>query len=75
MNMSATDISDVSGIIYTYLMNGCAPAANWTGIFKPGERIRLRFINASAMTFYDIRIPGLQMDIIQADGNNVEPVR
>ncbi|WP_080986699.1 copper resistance system multicopper oxidase [Acetobacter pasteurianus] len=75
MNMSATDISDVSGIIYTYLMNGCAPAANWTGIFKPGERIRLRFINAAAMTFYDIRIPGLQMDIIQADGNNVEPVR
>lgn len=75
MNMSATDISDVSGIIYTYLMNGQTPHANWTGLFAPGERIRLRFINASAMTFYDIRIPGLPMTIIQSDGNDVEPVQ
>lgn len=74
MNMSATDISDVSGIIYTYLMNGQTPHANWTGLFTPGERVRLRFINASAMTFYDIRIPGLPMTIIQSDGNDVEPV-
>jgi FtsP/CotA-like multicopper oxidase with cupredoxin domain len=75
MNMSATDISDVSGIIYTYLMNGCTPDTNWTGLFRPNERVRLRFINASSMTFYDIRIPGLQMDVVQADGNDVEPVR
>lgn len=74
MNMSATDIADVSGIIYTYLLNGHTPDANWTGLFRPGERIRLRFINASAMTFYDIRIPGLSMDVIQADGNAVAPV-
>ena len=75
MNMSATDISDVTGIIYTYLMNGCTPDTNWTGLFHPNERVRLRFINASSMTFYDIRIPGLQMDVVQADGNDVEPVR
>lgn len=75
MNMSATDISDVTGIIYTYLMNGCTPDTNWTGLFRPNERVRLRFINASSMTFYDIRIPGLQMDVVQADGNDVEPVR
>ncbi|MBO1326402.1 copper resistance system multicopper oxidase [Acetobacter sp. TBRC 12305] len=74
MNMSATDISDVSGIIYTQLLNGHAPDANWTGLFRPGERIRLRFINASTMTFYDIRIPGLAMEMIQADGNAIEPV-
>lgn len=75
MNMSATDISDVTGIIYTYLMNGCTPDTNWTGLFRPNERVRLRFINASSMTFYDIRIPGLQMDVVQADGNDVAPVR
>ncbi|MFT8369970.1 MAG: copper resistance system multicopper oxidase [Acetobacter sp.] len=75
MNMSATDISDVTGIIYTYLMNGCTPDTNWTGLFRPNERVRLRFINASSMTFYDIRIPGLQMDVVQADGNDIEPVR
>ncbi|MFT8419696.1 MAG: copper resistance system multicopper oxidase [Acetobacter sp.] len=75
MNMSATDISDVTGIIYTYLMNGCTPDTNWTGLFHPNERVRLRFINASSMTFYDIRIPGLHMDVVQADGNDVEPVR
>ncbi|MDE7547101.1 copper resistance system multicopper oxidase [Acetobacter fabarum] len=75
MNMSATDISDVTGIIYTYLMNGCTPETNWTGLFRPNERVRLRFINASSMTFYDIRIPGLQMDVVQADGNDIEPVR
>ena len=75
MNMSATDISDVTGIIYTYLMNGCTPDTNWTGLFRPNERVRLRFINASSMTFYDIRIPGLQMDVVQADGNDIDPVR
>ncbi|WP_010669216.1 multicopper oxidase domain-containing protein, partial [Acetobacter aceti] len=55
MNMAPTDILDVSGIIYTYLINGQSPAANWTGLFRPGERIRLRFINASAMTLFDVR--------------------
>lgn len=74
MRMAATDISDVTGIIYTYLLNGHAPDMNWSGLFHPGERVRLRFINASSMTFFDIRIPGLEMLVVQADGNDVEPV-
>lgn len=74
MNMSPTDISDVTGATYTYLLNGYAPNANWTGLFHPGERIRLRFINGSSMTFFDIRVPGLKMTVVQADGNDVEPV-
>jgi CopA family copper-resistance protein len=74
MNMSPTDIADVSGATYTYLLNGNPPNANWTGLFQRGERIRLRFINASSMTFFDVRVPGLQMTVVQADGNDVEPV-
>lgn len=72
MRMLPTDLSDVSG--YTFLVNGKTPEQNWTGIFKPGERVRLRFINASAMSIYDVRIPGLKMSVVQADGQNVEPV-
>jgi CopA family copper-resistance protein len=74
MNMTPTDISDVSGATYVYLMNGNAPGTNWTGVFRPGERVRLRFINGSSMTFFDVRIPGLAMTVVQADGNDVEPV-
>jgi len=74
MRMNPTDLADISGYTYTYLMNGNAPAGNWTGLFKPGERVRLRFINSSAMTFFDVRIPGLKMTVIQADGQNVKPV-
>ncbi len=74
MNMSPTDISDVTGSVYTYLLNGHAPHANWTGLFQTGERIRLRFINGSSMTFFDVRVPGLKMTVVQADGNDVEPV-
>jgi len=74
MNMSPSDISDVTGATYTFLLNGHAPNANWTGLFHVGERIRLRFINGSAMTFFDVRIPGLKMTVVQADGNDVEPV-
>jgi CopA family copper-resistance protein len=74
MDMSPNDIADVSGAAYTYLLNGNAPRANWTGLFQPGERIRLRFINGSSMTFFDVRIPGLPMTVVQADGNDVEPV-
>ena len=74
MNMSPTDISDVSGATYTFLMNGNAPASNWTALFRPGEKVRLRIINGSAMTFFDVRIPGLKMTVVQADGNCVEPV-
>ena len=73
-DMSPTDLSDVSSATYTYLMNGNAPYANWTGLFKPGERVRLRFINGSSMTFFDLRVPGLKMTVVQADGNDVEPV-
>ena len=62
------------GATYTYLMNGHPPAANWTGLFRPGERVRLRFINASSMTIFDVRIPGLPMSVVQTDGNDVEPV-
>jgi len=73
MRMAPTDIADVSG--YTFLVNGKNPEQNWTGHFEPGERIRLRFINAAAMTYFDVRIPGLSMTVVQADGNNVQPVK
>ncbi len=72
MRMLPTDLSDVTG--YTFLVNGLTPGQNWTGLFQAGERIRLRFINASAMSFYDVRIPGLKMSIVSADGQLVEPV-
>ncbi|PRN02424.1 copper oxidase [Pseudomonas sp. LLC-1] len=74
MNMSPTDLADVSGYTYTYLMNGQTPDGNWTGVFKPGEKIRLRFINGSAMTYFDVRIPGLKMTVVAADGQHVKPV-
>lgn len=74
MKMSPTDLADVSGHTYTYLMNGQPPDGNWTGLFKPGEKIRLRFINASAMTYFDVRIPGLKMTVVAADGQYVNPV-
>ena len=74
MRMTPTDLADVSGYTYTYLMNGTAPAGNWTGVFKPGERVRLRFINGSSMTYFDVRIPGLKMTVVAADGQNVHPV-
>jgi CopA family copper-resistance protein len=74
MNMSPTDILDVSGSTYIYLVNGQPPDANWTGLFRPRERLRLRFINASSMTIFDVRIPGLPMSVVQTDGNDVEPV-
>lgn len=72
MRMMMTDLADVTG--YTFLVNGKSPEQNWTGLFKPGERVRLRFINASAMSFFDVRIPGLRMSVVQSDGQNVEPV-
>lgn len=74
MRMMPTDLADANGSVYTYLMNGLAPESNWTGIFKLGERIRLRFINVGAMTFHDVRIPGLKMTVVAADGQNVQPV-
>ncbi len=73
MRMNPTDLADISGYTYTYLMNGITPAGNWTGLFRPGEKIRLRFINSGAMTFFDVRIPGLKMTVVQADGQDVEP--
>ncbi|MEX2617674.1 MAG: copper resistance system multicopper oxidase [Alphaproteobacteria bacterium] len=73
MRMMPTDVEDVQG--FTPLINGKGPDQNWTGLFRPGERVRLRFINSSAMTYFDIRIPGLDMTVIQADGNNVRPVK
>jgi len=74
MRMDPTDFADITGYTYTYLMNGISPAGNWTGLFRPGERVRLRFINAAGMTFYDVRIPGLTMTVVQADGQNIQPV-
>ena len=74
MRMNPTDLADVSAHTYTYLMNGIAAAGNWTGYFTPGDQVRLRLINSSAMTFFDVRIPGLKMTVVQADGQNVEPV-
>lgn len=74
MRMNPTDLADVSGHTYTFLMNGITTAGNWTGLFRPGETVRLRIINAGAMTFFDVRIPGLKMTVVQADGQNIEPV-
>ena len=74
MRMSPTDILDVSGATYTYLLNGQPPARNWTALFRPGERVRLRFINGSTMSIFDVRVDGLPMSIVQADGNEVVPV-
>jgi CopA family copper-resistance protein len=74
MNMSPTDVADVTGATYAYLLNGKPPSANWTAWFEPGQRVRLRFINGSSMTFFDVRIPGLPMTVVQADGNAVQPV-
>ena len=74
MRMNPTDLADVSGATYTYLMNGVAPAGNWTGLFKPGEKVRLRFINGSAMSYFDVRIPGLKLTVVAADGQPVHPV-
>lgn len=74
MKMNPTDLADVSGATYTYLMNGQAPDSNWTGVFRPGEKLRLRFINGSAMTYFDVRIPGLKMTVVAADGLHVKPV-
>ncbi len=74
MRMDPRDILDVNGTTYTYLINGHGPQENWTGLFRPGERVRLRVINASAMSIFNVRIPGLPMTVVQADGENVRPV-
>jgi CopA family copper-resistance protein len=73
MRMSPTDIMDVSGATYTFLMNGQPAAANWTGLFERGDKVRLRFINGSSMSTFDVRIPGLAMTVVQADGSDVQP--
>src|SRR3546814_9010782 len=75
MRMDPTDISDTTGAAYTYLVNGHGPKDNWTAMFSPGQRVRLRFVNASAMTTFNVRIPGLRFTIVQADGQNVIPVK
>jgi FtsP/CotA-like multicopper oxidase with cupredoxin domain len=75
MLMDPTDISDVTGATYSFLINGLDPAANWTGLFVPGERVRLRIVNASSMTNFNVRLPGLGMTVVQADGLNVKPVK
>ena len=74
MRMDPTDLADVSGYAYTYLVNGTTPAGNWTGLFRRGEKVRLRIINGSSMTFFDLRIPGLKLTVVAADGQDVEPV-
>jgi len=74
MRMSPVDLADVTAYTYTYLMNGHSPDMNWTALFNPGETVRLRFINASTMTNYDVRIPGLEMQVVMADGKAVRPV-
>ncbi|WP_392341668.1 copper resistance system multicopper oxidase [uncultured Shewanella sp.] len=72
--MSDSDISDVTGSTYTYLMNGNPPQQGWQGLFKQDEKVRLRFINSSAMTIFDVRIPGLKMSVVASDGQNIQPV-
>jgi CopA family copper-resistance protein len=74
MRMSPTDLADVAAPTYSYLVNGCMPDANWTALFARGERVRLRFVNGSAMTYFDVRIPGLKMTVVAADGQRVHPV-
>ncbi len=74
MRMTPTDLSDVNANTYTYLMNGTTSLGNWTGLFRSGEKVRLRFINGSAMTHFDVRIPGLKMTVVAADGLYVHPV-
>jgi len=74
MRMNPTDLSDVSAFTYTYLMNGTTPAGNWTGLFNPGEKIRLRFISSGTQSFFDVRIPGLKMTVVHVDGQDIEPV-
>ncbi|MEL7612929.1 copper resistance system multicopper oxidase [Vreelandella titanicae] len=74
MRMSSRDIADVTGSTYTYLLNGHSPEENWNALFKPGERVRLRVINGSAMSYFDVRIPGLKMTVVAADGQLVQPV-
>ena len=74
MRMSPTDLADLSAETLTFLMNGTTPAGNWTGLFTPGEKIRLRFINGAGNTFYDVRIPGLKLTVVQTDGVDVHPV-
>ena len=74
MRMVRSDIADITGMTYTYLMNGHGPTDDWTGLFTPGERVRLRVINASAMTYFNFRIPGLPLTVVQADGQNLQPV-
>ncbi|MBX3562656.1 MAG: copper resistance system multicopper oxidase [Sphingomonas sp.] len=74
MRMDPTDILDVTGAVYTYLINGHGPDENWTGLFRPGERVRLRIINSAAQTIFNFRIPGLRMTVVAADGQNVRPV-
>ncbi|UPG85641.1 copper resistance system multicopper oxidase [Luteibacter aegosomatis] len=74
MRMNPTDLADVSGATYTYLVNGRTPTGNWTGLFRPGERVRLRLVNGSSNSIFDLRIPGLRMRVVAADGQDVEPV-
>ncbi len=74
MRMDPTDLSDVTGSTYHYLINGHTSVEPWTGVFSPGERVRLRIINAGAMTYFDLRIPGLPMKVVSADGIEVRPV-
>ena len=74
MRMDPTDVSDVTGSTYSFLVNGHGTAENWTGLFTPGERVRLRIVNASAMTNFNVRLPGLPMTVVQCDGQNVQPV-
>jgi CopA family copper-resistance protein len=74
MRMSDTDIADVTGYTYTYLMNGVTPDRGWLGLCKAGEKVRVRFINGAAMSIFDVRIPGLKMTVVAADGQNIQPV-
>ncbi|MGH8045111.1 MAG: copper resistance system multicopper oxidase, partial [Stenotrophomonas sp.] len=74
MRMTPTDISDINAHTYTYLLNGTAPAGNWTGLFRSGEKVLLRFINGASMSYFDVRIPGLKMTVVAADGQYIHPV-
>ena len=74
MRMNPTDMGDLSAAVLTFLTNGITPAGIWTGLFQKGEKVRLRCINGSGNTFYDVRIPGLKLKVVQVDGINIEPI-
>lgn len=56
-----------------YLVNGRIPAAATTFTAKPGQRIRIRIINAAADTAFRVALAGHRMTVTHTDGFPVAP--